>query len=566
MVVKKYIIIFVLFLFFAIGITYPLILHLSSYSLGKGDELLITWIINWNIHALSTNPLKIFAANIFYPYLNTLSFSEPFFTSSIIALIPTLILKNPLVAYNINIVFSLTLLGFSTYCLTYYLSKNILSAFIAGLLISFSPFTLGRLFQIQVISIQWIPLSLIFFIKFLREGKTKNFIFASVFFMLQVANSFLPGYFLILCYSVITVSYFLSKKNLLKKFFNRKIVFIIVLTSIITGILGYPYFKTSKTFHYVRDIRDTIHFANRPEYFFYPNDKTRLETTLKKIIYVNDKGPYRYDGYWGLPFLILFILSCLILLKMKRQKKFFSALFLAITALSFVMSLGPAFQWGGKVIKYPFIIPLPYALFYYLIPGFNGLRNSGRWEMLTIFAASVFIGLVLAKLMKKMSLKNIFITCMITTAIFAEIRIPFKYYQLPTTQEFPKVYSFINSLPNDVAIIELPIFSWDVQPYSNTEFMREYFSTLHFRKMVNGYSGFSPKEWEKNTKILTNEFPSKKTIEYLKRIKVNYVILHKKDYDDLPNFSFEKIKKNIETFPELKFTQQFENDYIYKIE
>ncbi len=554
--------IFLLFLFITIAITYPLIFYLSSYSFGKGDELLITWILNWNIHALLTNPLHIFDANIFYPYIQTLSFSEPFFTSSILALIPTLLLKDPMIAYNINVIFSLTLLGFSTYCLVYYLTKNRASSFISGLLVMFSPFTLGRLFQLQVVSIQWIPLSILFFIKFLKDGKTKDLILVSLFFLLQVGNSFLPGYFLVLCYGVIFGTYFFSKRNILQKFLSGKIIVIIIATTLMAILLGLPYFKTSKTFHYVRDIRDTIHFANRPEYTFYPNGRTRLEQVLLKTIYKNDNGPYRYDGYWGLPLIILFILSSIAFIGIKREKKLFPTIFLFIEIFSFILSLGPAFQWGGKVIKHPFIIPLPYAVLYYLIPGFNGIRNSARWEMLTVFAASVFIGLLLSELLKK---KHRLFIVLIVVGILAEINFPFKYVQLPTIKEFSKVYTYINSLPKDIAIIELPIFSWDVQPYSNVEFMREYFSTIHFRKMVNGYSGFSPKEWEQNTKFLTKEFPNTKTIEYLKQIKVNYIILHKKDYDQLPDFLFENIKKNIKLIPELEFVKQFDDDYVYKL-
>lgn len=554
--------IFLLFFLISIIITYPLIFHLSSYSFGKGDELLITWILNWNIHALLTSPLHIFDANIFYPYAHTLSFSEPFFSSSLLALIPILLLNDPMIAFNVNVILSLTLLGFSTYCLVYYLTKNRASSFISGLLISFSPFTLGRLFQLQVVSIQWIPLSILFFLKFIKDGKTEDFIFVSLFFLLQVGNSFLPGYFLILCYGVIVVMYFFTKKNVLQKLLSGKIIFIIGIAAFMTIVLGLPYFNTSKTFHYVRDIRDTIHFANRPEYTFYPNSRTRLEQILLNTIYKNDKGPYRYDGYWGLPLLILFILSSIAFFRIKKENKFFPTLFILIGISSFILSMGPAFQWGGKVIKHPFIIPLPYAILYYLIPGFNGIRNSARWEMLTIFAVSVFIGLLLSEVLKK---KNKLWIVFIVVGILAEVNFPLKYVPIPTIKEFPKVYAFINSLPKDATIIEMPIFSWDVQPYSNIEFMREYFSTIHFRRMVNGYSGFSPHEWELNTKFLTKEFPDKNTLQYLKQIKVQYIILHKADYDQLPNVSFADIKSRAESFPELQFVNQFGEDYVYKL-
>lgn len=568
--------VFLLFLLLTCIVTYPLIFHLSTYVFGKGDELLISWILNWNIHALLHNPLHIFGANIFYPYQQTLSFSEPFFTSSLLAFIPVLIWKEPLLAFNINVILSLTLLGFAAYCLSYYLSKKNTFSILSGILVAFSPFTLGRVFQFQVISIQWIPFGIISLFHFLKTKKTRYFALACLFFLLQMANSFLTGYFVVLCYLVILGFFLLSKKLSLLKIINAKIIFIVIITGVITILLGYPYFKTSNTFHYVRDIRDTIHFANRPEYTFYPNNRTRLAPVLLKTIYSRDKGPYRYDGYWGLAFIIAFIVSAIGLLKLKKQDRFLPFIFFTIALSSFVLSLGPAFQWAGKVIKHPFIIPLPYAILYYVIPGFKGIRNSARWEMLTILASGIFIALVLAQLMKnKNRLFTIIIIFFISLAALLEINLPFSYVQVPMVKDFPPVYSYINSLPQNATVIHLPIFSWDMQPYANEEFMREYFSIINFRRTVNGYSGFSPKEWEQNVKFLTSEFPNIKTIAYLQHIKVNYIILHKKNYDDLyknkyvvnqiPIPPFTTIINNVKSFQQLQLVTQFGDDYVYKL-
>lgn len=76
---------FIYFFTFTLIITYPLALNLGNLITGLGDELLISWIMSWNIHSLINNPLNIFNANIFYPYKGTLSFSDAFFTSSLIA-------------------------------------------------------------------------------------------------------------------------------------------------------------------------------------------------------------------------------------------------------------------------------------------------------------------------------------------------------------------------------------------------------------------------------------------------------------------------------------------------
>jgi hypothetical protein len=76
----------VLFLFFicAVVITYPLIWHLGDFSTGRQDELLIAWIHASVRHNLLINPLQLFEGTIFFPYHNSLAFSDIFFTMTLL--------------------------------------------------------------------------------------------------------------------------------------------------------------------------------------------------------------------------------------------------------------------------------------------------------------------------------------------------------------------------------------------------------------------------------------------------------------------------------------------------
>jgi hypothetical protein len=54
--------------------TYPLIMHFGIYlPRGLADPMLVTWILAWDVHALTTDPLNLFNANIFYSMHNTLA-------------------------------------------------------------------------------------------------------------------------------------------------------------------------------------------------------------------------------------------------------------------------------------------------------------------------------------------------------------------------------------------------------------------------------------------------------------------------------------------------------------
>jgi hypothetical protein len=61
--------------------TYPLIWHFATHLPGGlSDPLFVSWILAWDVHALATDPLNLFNANIFYPAQNTLALSENMIT------------------------------------------------------------------------------------------------------------------------------------------------------------------------------------------------------------------------------------------------------------------------------------------------------------------------------------------------------------------------------------------------------------------------------------------------------------------------------------------------------
>src|SRR5260221_3501533 len=81
---NRYLTFFSLLIYIILGIyiTYPLIFHMDTYVNG---EIVIPWIQSWDIHVIFTNPFHIFDANAYYPFHNTLAYSETFLTTSLLA-------------------------------------------------------------------------------------------------------------------------------------------------------------------------------------------------------------------------------------------------------------------------------------------------------------------------------------------------------------------------------------------------------------------------------------------------------------------------------------------------
>lgn len=560
-----------LFLFSAIYITFPLIFHLGDYITGYGDQYLHAYIMNWVIHSLFTNPLNIFHGSIYYPYLNPIAYSDLFITSSIIAIIPLWIIGQPITVVNFTFLSSIFMVGFFTFLLSFYLTKNFWASIISGLLIIFSPAFLDKKTHIQILSIQWIPLSILSFIVFVKSLKSKYLFISLVFFLLQFYNSFLPGYFLVFFYFLYIFFAWINNKTILKKLFTKNNLIIILLTICTIIPIVKPYYDVYKQYNAQRDIRDSIHFALQPEDLIYPSEHTRLAPLLLKI--ANLEKVTRVDeikyGYLGFVFSLLIIASLIYFVKNFKFKNTIEDSFIFTGLLGLILSFGPALHVARQTIHKPFLIILPYAVFYYIIPGFKGFRNSERWEILFIFCLAIFISIFLTKALKnKKSKTQIIIYTILIFAIIAEYNFPMKFYSVVQKKDFPKVYQWQKTTAKNSVFITMPIYNWN-SPNSSIELEREYFYTGNFRSTVNGYSGFSPIQWQNNVTYLFNNFPNNESINIIKKLGVNYIIVNKNEYDYLFKNKYylfgngDKVISTLNKYSMLKLIKVFDNSYVY---
>lgn len=568
---------FFIFVFLGVFITFPWVFHLTDYVTGYGDNFIYAWIHTWAIQSLINGNLSnIFTTNIFYPFQIGPGASDPNLATAYISLIPYLITKEPIVTVNFITILSIILTGFSIFLLSHYITKDYPASVLAGILVIFSPAYLSFYAHIQMLFIVFVPLSILYFLKYLKSRKTKHLVISLTFFLIQTYNNFLGGYFILFSYAIIFFfSYLANKKNTLS-FISRKniAVFIIFLALIIPAIL--PYFKVSKEFNYVRDIKDTVHFALQPEDLLYASEFSRFNPVLNNlpINKVSQNNEFK-PGYLGLVFTVLIILSFIYALKNLRRKNFELNSFLIISFLGLILSLGPVLHLGRQTVHWPSIIPLPYTLFYYLIPGFQGFRNSARWEMLFIVGSAVVVSTILAKLMAKQNLsKKIIIYGVLILGCIIELNYPMKFVTIPGIKDFPEEHKWLSTQSSNVKYVEMPIYNWDMTDYATIELWRMYFSSIHFRRTMNGGGGFTPPTWQKMAYELDENFPNQLSISRLNDLGINYLIVHKDEFDRLDNDKFvingKRISDGTEVISELnkneklRLIENFGQSYIYE--
>ena len=164
----------------------------------------------------------------------------------------------------------------------------------------------------------------------------------------------------------------------------------------------------------------------------------------------------------------------------------------------------------------------------------------------------------------------------LTFAIVSEFSFPMKFVSVKNTSDFPPEYHFLKQYAPTSTIIIMPIYNWDMTPYASNETLREYYSTLSFNKMVNGFSGFSPPQWEAMATEMIVNFPSPKTLKKIEEMKVDYVIVHTDEYERMANDNYkiggreikskDEILNQIKKYERLYLVKTYKDTYIYRLD
>ncbi|MEP7117894.1 MAG: hypothetical protein ABI880_09940, partial [Acidobacteriota bacterium] len=168
----------------------PWSLHPASRVLvDNADTHLFLWTLGWNAHAFATNPLGLFDANIYYPFANTLAYSENLIGSSLFAS-PIIWTTGDLVlALNLVSLLSTALCGLGAYTLARKVDASVPAAILAGLVFAFAPTRFFRMSQMFLNAVQWLPFCLAFLHDYLRRQRPRDLRIAIAFFSLQAVTS-----------------------------------------------------------------------------------------------------------------------------------------------------------------------------------------------------------------------------------------------------------------------------------------------------------------------------------------------------------------------------------------
>jgi hypothetical protein len=623
---KRHLVVLALFIALSLAMTFPLVAHLGTSIRDYGDSLLNTWILAWDVRQITHGHIgHFFDANIFYPHTRTLAYSEHLFTESLAALPVALLTGNPVLAHNIVLLLGFITSAFGMYFLARYLTGKILPAIIAGVIYAFNPFMFAHIFQVQVLWAGGIPLTFLFLHRYFDHGRRRDILAFAFFFILQVLANGYYALFLSFFAALFILVKAVQKKRIFRVHFWLELVLAGVLIAAAAGPFTLQYVKIQKDMGFRRDIGASARpksflatsSVNRlygratarnliPEGELFPGAVAFLLALTGIILEIwrknkrDSSGPKNRGrigfriGSWVLSLITLGIVAVIVLIlfkggfewdlgslgKIRAHNPLNPLILLAAFLTAGVLwrkawgvrlrpfsltFLRPSIYLAFLILSFAFTFGAsgPYVILHKYLPGFNGIRVPARFHVVVMFSLAVFASRGMAFLGQKFKSGKIAFATIIAVLILAEyFSCPLPLRAVPTREQMPSVYRWLGSFPPEsfaVAEVPFPDADYKIGPM---ECPRVFFSSFHFQKLLNGYSGFFPPLYDE-LKLRWTRFSALENVADLKTLGIRYIIFHMELCDPkILRSVFDSLKARTAEF---RFVGDFDEDYVYEI-
>jgi hypothetical protein len=512
----------------AVLLTWPTLRYpLHTIPQDYWDPTLQAWQMAWSGHILLTNPTQLWQSNAFFPEDWSFAFSDTLLGYAPAGMIGT----GPEAAvlrYNIMFVLAHALATLGAYALARQLGAGRIGGAVAGVSYAYAPWLLAQAGHLHVISNGGIPLALAMLARghgySLRHGyrperRHDGWVYAGwLVAAWQLSLGFgigLPfAYFLGGAVLVAAVTWFLRRWVIrpVKRPFGRRLLMADLVGGLIFAgvgaLLAIPYFKVAELHPQAeRTIGDIADYSPPASGFFTAPGESRVWGDLHEG--ARAALPW-HPEMTLLPGFVLYALAAggLFFSVWKLRHRL---LLLAGVVVTMVLAMGTRFFDGT----------FTYVPLFEHLPGWNGLRTPGRLMLWT----TLLLGLLAAGAVSAFAAR--------VREISAE-RIPSwpsPWLRLATLLPLVLVIAEgLNTTPHPVVPTQPAAMRTVAGPLlvlpssQNLDQPVMLWSTTKFQDIVNGGSGFTPRQLDEVRRVSLS-FPDQTSVDYLRVLGVRNVLL-----------------------------------------
>jgi len=534
---------------FLLGLSITVIVVLFFYwsllfNLGKplgllhGDSFLVNFIFKHYFYVFQTGRwLELPTLPMFYGFENSLFYSDHHLIHAALAYPWFLLTGSVVAATNSYVLFTIVTSGVAMYLLLWHLTRSVAGSVIGAVVFVCNPYVTARFpDHLILLSLQWVPLIFLFFERFLEKGRRVDGFFLLFFLTCQLLSSLYYAAFLSLVFPIYVVVRLWQTKTHPMRFVNIGILAGSILFIITAALSAHFYLQVFSKEPINRSLQHSVatYAARVSDYFFTgPNNvlygglKERVSEAFPTVVRMGIWS--EHNLFWGVTVFALFVMSFFLVWKTGNWG--YWLLCVSLIAFCALMSFGPKI-----VITDTFVLPGSYTLFYYLDPLLQFIRTTARFAVFVFFFLSIIVSMTVAALLQGRSLgKQLLISSIILVLILGEYLIkPLDYYQKNDTEQ--ELYSVINKKTDIKIILDLPIgnlISYQFRQARAEDLDAHYLLyavIYHDKKLLNGYTGFLPKEYYERGQLLSINFPTASKLKLLQKWGVDAIVVHRDEF------------------------------------
>jgi hypothetical protein len=573
----------VLLLGLFLGLT-ALMLRPSWHSLDRtvpdlGDPVLYIWALSWGGHAIFTQPLHLFSANIFWPHPLTFAY-----TDNLLALVAPFGLVR-LLGGSWALALNLTMIGLfvgsqaSTYLLAHWLTGRRDAAVLAAIAFTFSSFIFVHFGHTQLLLFGLFPLCFYLLFRTLEERSIGWAALLGVANVAMLTGALYYAAIYGVCVTIIVGGWlYLHRRDLSRRLLHCLVVVGAITLLAVPTLVPYARLNQERTIGPGSGLRATDLITVSPGSVLYPS----LDHAASKR---GGRTEHTYFPGFSTALLALVGLGALVVSRRRRRlelpapdrassnpdgvvetrardqpddpvvagRRQYVWLLIAAAAASFVLALGPQ----------AFGITMPFQWFHDYLPGFKNLRAIPRLVMPAMLTGALLASIGFCWLTRRLRVTTATaIAVAVGAFMLLEFAAPVHRIVLPTDRATLAVYHELARRPPG-AVAELPIAGHNsaFHEWPFVEAPRMVYGTIDFHNRVNGYSGSAPDDYLTNLASL-NSFPSRGALATARRLKVRYVVLHLGRFDGYLQYTNAHAQAVVAALPKNATAKRYGNSWL----
>jgi hypothetical protein len=479
------------------------------------------YVLKWGVHQIRLGLPDLWNANLFYPTRGALALAEHLLgPAAQLALFETVI-PNAIAGYNFLFLSSFVASALATCWVLRRCRLSWAAAVLGGWMFSYSSFRLSQTPHLQTLIAQWIPLTLWFWDRLLARRTVRNAVLFLFFYLLNLTGGAYLAYMIHFPLAAILVSRAMEQRRELISFRSlRLFVPVALVAGTVAAFLFLPYLRISHSLGFTRTQAEVQEFgATLASYFspsyenFYFGKPTRQY--LRSIFggfaepFFRSEESSLFAGF--LPTIFFFVG--------------------AVTAWR-GRRVGPRDVWArglalSGLVCFALSLAVVYGPLMRVIPGLSGMRVPCRFYAFASFTIVYFaargMDLVLRRLPGPRARAVLVTGLAVVLAVeLAPRTLPWK--PLAREEEMPEVYRWIRDEPSVRSLVELPIHE------DTRENQYLYASTVHWKPIANGYSGYIPLPHQELTAKI-RFLPGPDGLELLRSLWISHILVHARRAD-----------------------------------